>query len=38
METKPKSRFNRLMMATLAGSIALGGVAATVARAESNGT
>lgn len=34
LETKPKSRFARLMLATLAGSIALGGVAATVARAE----
>ncbi|MFN3844270.1 MAG: PepSY domain-containing protein [Paracoccaceae bacterium] len=35
METKPKSRFAKLMMATLAGTIALGGVAATMARAES---
>ncbi len=35
METKPKSRFARLMLATLAGSLAIGGATATVARAES---
>ncbi|MFN3646062.1 MAG: PepSY domain-containing protein [Gemmobacter sp.] len=35
METKPKSRFAKLMMATLAGTIALGGVAAMMAQAES---
>lgn len=35
METKPKSRFSRLMMATLAGTIALGGLGATLAHAES---
>ncbi|MFN4202633.1 MAG: PepSY domain-containing protein [Tabrizicola sp.] len=35
METKPKSRFAKLMMATLAGTIALGGVATTMAQAES---
>ncbi|MFN4159735.1 MAG: PepSY domain-containing protein [Gemmobacter sp.] len=35
METKPKSRFAKLMMATLAGTIALGGVAGTMAQAES---
>lgn len=37
METKPKSRLATLMMATLAGTLALGGVAATSARAETNG-
>ncbi|WP_136646501.1 PepSY domain-containing protein [Tabrizicola sp. YIM 78059] len=37
MQPKPKSRFARLMTATLAGSIALGGIAATVARAETGG-
>lgn len=36
MQTKPKSRFSRLMMATLAGTIALGGAAATMARAEAD--
>ena len=36
METKPKSRFAKLMLATLAGTLALGGAAATVARAESS--
>lgn len=35
METKPKSRFARLMLATLAGSLALGGTISTIARAES---
>ncbi|MFZ5710839.1 MAG: PepSY domain-containing protein [Pseudomonadota bacterium] len=34
METKPRSRFARLMLATLAGTLALGGTAATMARAE----
>ena len=38
MQTKPRSRLARLMLATLAGSIALGGAAATVARAETGGT
>lgn len=37
METKPKSRLARLMLATLAGTLALGGAAATVARAETGG-
>lgn len=37
METKPKSRFAKLMLATLAGTLALGGAAATVARAETGG-
>ncbi len=36
METKPKSRFAKLMIATLAGSLALGGAAATIARAETS--
>lgn len=36
METKPKSRFAKLMLATLAGTLALGGAAATVARAENS--
>lgn len=36
METKPKSRFAKLMLATLAGTLALGGAAATVARAETS--
>ncbi|MES2144471.1 MAG: hypothetical protein V4516_08920, partial [Pseudomonadota bacterium] len=36
METKPKSRFAKLMLATLAGSLALGGAAATMARAETS--
>jgi uncharacterized membrane protein YkoI len=35
MQTKPKSRISRLMMATLAGSLALGGAVGTMARAES---
>ena len=35
METKPRSHFARLMLATLAGTLALGGTAATMARAES---
>lgn len=34
MQTKPKSRAARLMLATLAGSLALGGTLATIARAE----
>ncbi|WP_165455671.1 PepSY domain-containing protein [Paracoccus subflavus] len=33
METKPKSRFSRVMMAALAGSVALGGMGATLAYA-----
>ena len=36
METKPKSRFAKLMLATLAGSLALGGAATTIARAETS--
>ncbi|OJY25810.1 MAG: hypothetical protein BGP11_13015 [Rhodobacterales bacterium 65-51] len=36
METKPKSRFAKLMLATLAGTLALGGTVATVARAETS--
>ncbi|MGQ0567839.1 MAG: PepSY domain-containing protein [Gemmobacter sp.] len=36
METKPKSRFARLMLATLAGTLALGGTVATMARADSH--
>jgi uncharacterized membrane protein YkoI len=36
METKPRSRFARLMLATLAGSLAVGGATATIARAESS--
>lgn len=36
METKPKSRAARMMLATLAGSLALGGAMATIARAESS--
>ncbi len=36
METRPKSRFARLMLATLAGSLALGGTITTVARAETS--
>ena len=38
MDTKPKSRLAGLMLATLAGALALGGAAATVARAETGGT
>ncbi len=34
MQTKPKSRAARMMLATLAGSLALGGAMATIARAE----
>lgn len=34
METKPKSRFAKLMLATLVGTLAMGGTVATVARAE----
>ena len=36
METKPKSRFAKLMLATLAGTLTLGGAAATVTRAETS--
>jgi len=36
METKPKSRFAKLMLATLAGTLALGGTVATMARADSH--
>lgn len=36
METKPKLRFAKLMLATLAGTLALGGTVATVARAETS--
>lgn len=36
METKPKSSSARLMLATLAGSLALGGAMSTIARAESS--
>lgn len=36
MNTRPKSRFARLMLATLVGTLALGGMAATVARADSH--
>lgn len=37
MDTKPKSRFSRLMIAALAGAIALGGVGAPLAHAEKAG-
>lgn len=36
METKPKSRFAKLMLATLAGTLAQGGTVATMARADSH--
>ena len=36
METKPKSSFAKLMLATLAGSLALGTAMSTIARAESS--
>ncbi len=36
METKPKSRFAKLMIGTLAGTLALGGAVATMARAETS--
>lgn len=35
MQTKPKSRFSRLVMATLAGTALIGGMGATLASAES---
>lgn len=36
METKPKSRFAKLMLGTLAGTLAMGGAVATMARAETS--
>lgn len=36
MQTKPKSRLGKLMMATLAGTVAFGGLGATLVRAENS--